>query len=144
MAAHLEVAGSLESPSISGLVAGTATGVGHLAPMNLSLVLAGDVDRLELSSVEVQLDENAVRGEAKVVWASGALSGGFDGELTDLADFTPLVPDGWATPSGAMRLETDLKGTLDAPRVDLMSVDGSIASRPGSRARQTSSRSEPT
>ena len=127
VAAHLEVAGSLESPSISGLVAGTATGVGHLAPMNLSLVLAGDVDRLELSSVEVQLDENAVRGEAKVVWASGALSGGFDGELTDLADFTPLVPDGWATPSGAMRLETDLKGTLDAPRVDLMSVDGSIA-----------------
>ncbi len=34
VAAQLEVAGSLESPSVSGLVAGTATGVGHLAPMN--------------------------------------------------------------------------------------------------------------
>jgi len=121
VAAQLEVAGSLESPSVSGLVDGMATGVGHLAPMNLSLGLSGDVDRL---------GENTVRGEAEVVWESGALSGGFDGELTDLADFTPLVPNGWTTPSGAVRLETDLKGTLDAPRVDLISVDGSIALAP--------------
>ena len=130
VAAQLEVAGSLASPSVSGLVDGMATGVGHLAPMNLSLGLSGDVDRLELSSVEVRLGENTVRGEAEVVWESGALSGGFDGELTDLADFTPLVPNGWTTPSGAVRLETDLKGTLDAPRVDLISVDGSIALAP--------------
>ena len=53
VAAQLEVAGSLASPSVSGLVDGMATGVGHLAPMNLSLSLSGDVDRLELSSVEV-------------------------------------------------------------------------------------------
>ena len=127
VAAQLEVAGSLASPSVSGLVAGTATGVGHLAPMNLSLGLSGDLDRLELSSVEVRLDENAVREQAEVLWESGALSGSFDGELSDLADFTPLVPDEWTTPSGAAQFEIDLKGTLDAPQVDLMSVDGSIA-----------------
>ena len=95
--------------------------------MNLSLGLSGDTDRLELSSVEVRLDENAVREQAEVLWESGALSGSFDGELSDLADFTPLVPDEWTTPSGAAQFEIDLKGTLDAPQVDLMSVDGSIA-----------------
>ena len=65
VAAQLEVAGSLASPSVSGLVDGMATGVGHLAPMNLSLGLSGDVDRLELSSVEVRLGENTVREKPK-------------------------------------------------------------------------------
>ena len=141
---QFDVDGSLGNPGVRGSIRTTTTGLSGVPPVELTVALAGDSARLEVSSVAAHVGGNSLRGTGSLAWDTAELRGQFDTELVQLPAFESLVRDllselapdisarlgpDWTLPSGSFAVDTQLGGTLDDPRVET-AVTGSILIEP--------------
>ena len=122
--AAFAIAGSLDAPEISGRLIGQATGVAGLNPIDLVFDLTADAARLEVGSLELQLGDNAVRGNVSLGLETGALNGRFAGSLRQLTAFAPVIPGAWTPSAGTVSLGVTLDGSLASPTLDIYELRG--------------------